>query len=285
MTNHATLPAAPVGGHESEPLRTLRKDKWWVGPLLTALGLGAFIVYTTWAGLQGKHYWTGSYLSPLYSPPLFVDPNVPGAAPLEHAWLGKWPSWWPAFLPASPAILILVFPAAFRMTCYYYRKAYYRSFFLTPPGCAVCPASKRTYHGETRFLLFQNLHRYALYFAILFIFILGYDAVISFWRRGPDGEMHLGVGLGSLVLVVNVLLLAAYTFGCHSWRHLMGGREDAFTRDGRPTARYRIWRRITWLNERHMLFAWTSLFWVGFADVYVRLVSMGVIEDPNTWGY
>ena len=33
------------------------------------------------------------------------------------------------------------------------------------------------------------------------------------------------------------------------------------------------------LNKRHMLFAWLSLFWVGFSDVYVRLCSMGIWTD------
>ena len=275
------------GGHAQGALSTSRVDAWWSFPAATALGLTAFVVYTTWAALQGEHYYAAPYLSPFYSPVLFTDPSAPGAAPLSHAWFGAWPSWWPRWLPASPALLILIFPGAFRFTCYYYRKAYYRAFAGSPPACAVAPLATglRHYRGETAWLLFQNLHRYALYFAIAFIFILGYDAILSFWRRGPDGAAHLGVGLGSLVLVVNVVLLAAYTFGCHSWRHLMGGRKDAFTADGRPTVWHRIWSRVTWLNERHMLFAWLSLFWVGFTDVYVRLVSMGVIADPNTWGY
>jgi hypothetical protein len=33
-----------------------------------------------------------------------------------------------------------------------------------------------------------------------------------------------------------------------------------------------------------MNFAWVSLFWVAFTDVYVRLVSMGILRDLNTWG-
>jgi hypothetical protein len=28
-----------------------------------------------------------------------------------------------------------------------------------------------------------------------------------------------------------------------------------------------------------MLFAWLSLFWVGFSDLYVRLCSMGIWHD------
>ena len=288
MTSHATAPAtatAQPGGHGTAFASTARTDRWWVGPLLTFLGLSAFVVYTTWAAFQGTHYFWGSYLSPLYSPVLFASPEgTPGAAPPEHAWLGPWPSWWPPFLPASPAFFILVFPGAFRFTCYYYRKAYYRSFAATPPGCSVCPVRQKQYRGETRLLVFQNLHRYALYFAILIIVILAWDTLASLFRReSGSGQVRFGIGVGTLVLAVNVVLLSAYTFGCHSWRHLVGGRRNWFTRNGTPTLSYRIWERVSWLNARHMLFAWASLLWVGFTDVYVRLVSMGVIRDWNTW--
>jgi hypothetical protein len=277
--------ALGIGGHPGGFAATLRTDRWWVGPLLTILGLGGFVVYATWAALQGSHYFYGAeegfggYLSPFYSPPLFVDQAAPGAAPLHHAWLGAWPAWWPSFLPASPAFFILIFPGVFRATCYYYRKAYYRSFFGTPPGCAVAPVPQRDYRGETGLLLIQNLHRYALYFAILFIVILSYDAVQSFFRGGRPG-----IGVGSLVLLVNPILLAGYTFGCHSFRHLVGGRADCFSCDGRVALRHALWTRVSILNGRHMEFAWVSLFWVAFADVYVRLVSMGLIRDLGTWG-
>ena len=93
--------------------------------------------YMTWAAFQGSHYYTAPYLSPLYEPLLFIDATAVGSASIDHAWIGGWPAWWPAFLPVSPALLILAFPGAFRVTCYYYRKAYYRSFSATPPACAV----------------------------------------------------------------------------------------------------------------------------------------------------
>src|SRR6266446_8548423 len=270
--------AARAGGHLVGFARTARTDRWWVGPLLTILGLGGVAVYATCASFQGSYYSYGSYLSPFYSPPLFVDPAAPGAVPLEHAWFGAWPAWWPSFLPASPALLILIFPGAFRATCYYYRKAYYRSFFGTPPGCAVGPVQRGRYRGETGLLLVQNLHRYALYFAIAFIIILYADAFKAFFRDG-----RIGVGVGSIILLINPTLLAAYTFGCHSWRHLVGGRLDCFSCDASSGLRHAVWRPVSWLNAHHMGFAWVSLFWVGFSDVYVRLVSMGLIRDLNTW--
>ena len=95
-------------------LETTRIDNWWVGPLFTSIGLLAFIFYSTWAAFQNEHYQWGPYLSPFYAPLLEFE-------------------WW----PLSPAFLILWAPAGFRFTCYYYRKAYYRSVFLTPSACAV----------------------------------------------------------------------------------------------------------------------------------------------------
>ncbi len=265
----------------------LRTDNWWVEPALVVFGFTAFIVYSTWAAFQGGFYWYsagitegfGGYLSPMYSPPLFIETSSPGAAPLHHAWFGNWPAWWPAFLPSSPAFLIVGFPLAFRFTCYYYRKAYYRAFAGTPPACAVGAVPQKNYKGETGLMVFQNFHRYALYFAIIFIIILSYDAVLAFFRGG-----EFGVGVGSIVLLINPILLGAYTFGCHSFRHLVGGKLDCYSCGMSSQTRYKGWLKISWLNNRHMLFAWCSLIWVGFTDVYVRMVSMGIWTDFSTWG-
>jgi hypothetical protein len=92
------------------------------------------------------------------------------------------------------------------------------------------------------------------------------------------------VGVGSLILTLNAVLIGCYTFGCHSFRHLVGGRDDCMS-CGKATFRFRLWNRATWFNVRHMRFAWFSLIWVGLTDLYVRLVSMGVIHDWNTWGH
>ena len=232
---------------------TARRDPWWLAPVGTALGLGAFIVYSTWAAFQGRYFEYGPYLSPFYSP------NLSSVFP-----------WW----KLSPAFLILWAPGGFRATCYYYRKAYYRAYFLDPPACAVGEPSDRAYRGETAFpFILQNLHRYFFYLAFIFIFILGYDAIRSF---NFDGKF--GVGVGSLVLTGNVILLSCYTFGCHSLRHLIGGRLDCFTCPG-ASLNHKLRCGVSVLNERHMLWAWCSLFSGGFADVYVRLCAMGIWRD------
>jgi hypothetical protein len=271
--------AFPKSGSQVHLGGTLRADAWWIGPAITVFVYTSFIAYTTWAIFQASHYYAEPYLSPFYSPVLFTKLDVPGAAPLDHAWFGEWPAWWPdlPLLPASPALLVLAFPALYRFTCYYYRKGYYRSFVGSPPACAVSPGARARYRGETRFLLFQNLHRYTTYAALLICAILTYDAVLAFFKDGA-----FGVGVGSIVLTLNAVLIACYVLGCHSLRHLLGGRLDCMS-CGRSRFHYRAWKSASWFSGRHALFAWLSLFSVSLADVYVRLVSAGVIADINTW--
>ena len=118
-----------------------------------------------------------------------------------------------------------------------------------------------------------------LYAALAFILFLAFDAVQGFFRGGK-----FGVGVGSIVLLVNVCLLGGFTFGCNSLRHLIGGRKDCFSCDGKASAQFQLWKKVTFFNERHMQFAWISLFWVGFTDFYVWMVSSGRIHDLSTWG-
>src|SRR5678810_245822 len=193
---------------------TRRRDAWWVAPLAVFLGFGTFLVYSTWAAFQNAHYTFGPYLSPFYAPVLWASPDNP--AGLELAWFGVKPAWFPALIPFSPALLILPFPGLFRFTCYYYRGAYYKAFWADPPSCAV-GEPRLSYRGEQTFpLIIQNVHRYFMYLAVLFIGVLGYDAWKAMWFATTAGGKTFGIGLGTLVLVVNVILLSAYTFGCHS---------------------------------------------------------------------
>lgn len=249
--------------------QTMRPDAWWGQPLLVFVGLGTFIVYATWAAFQGDHYYWGPYISPFYSPELLGDS--------PHAWLGHKPHSWPAVLPFSAALFILWAPGGFRLTCYYYRGAYYKAFWADPPACTV-GEPRKSYWGERSFpLILQNIHRYFLYLAILFIGILAYDVWLALWFVDPSsGKTRFGVGLGTLVLAANVVLLGGYTFGCHSLRHLVGGAIDQMSR---APARQRAYMCVSCLNRRHMLWAWMSLCSVMFADLYVRLCSMGIWHD------
>jgi hypothetical protein len=248
---------------------TSRKDLWWPKPLVIFVCLSAFIIYVTWAAWQGDHYSFGSYLSPLYSPELFGDS--------PHSWFGPKPVWWPGMLPWSPALLVLWAPGLFRLTCYYYRGAYYKSFWADPPSCTVSEPRKK-YLGENSFpLIIQNIHRYFLYIALFFLLFLSYDVWKALWfTQAGTGKKSFGIGVGTLVLLTNVVLLGGYTFGCHSLRHLVGGFMDRLS--GAPVRR-KVYMCVSCFNRRHMLWAWMSLFWVAFSDIYIRMCSLGVWSD------
>ena len=244
--------------------RTLRTDRWWVQPLVTVVVLVLFVAYSSFRAFQNAYYSAEPYVSPFYSP--CITTRCEGDSFPE---LFTGPAW------ISPALYVLVLPLGIRLTCYYYRKAYYRSFWLSPPACAVAEPHRR-YTGETRFpLIGQNVHRYFLYAALVFNVILFYEAVRGF--RDETGEWgHMG--LGTLVLLVNAVLLFLYSVSCHSCRHVVGGRLNSFSRH---PLRYRAWTLVSRLNGRHMLFAWASLASVALADLYVLLLATGTITDPR----
>ena len=232
--------------------KTLRKDAWWAGPALTFSILSAFLVYATFRAFENRYYEWESLLSPFYSP-FIPTKGIP-------------------FL--TPALLILPGPATFRLTCYYYRKAYYRSFAMDPPACAVGERNAHRYNGETKLLLFQNLHRFALYLAIGFLVFLWSD----FFRALFWGKEGFGVHVGTIVLLLNCSFLSLYTFSCHSFRHLVGGGLNTYS-GALGALRYRVWKLVSLGNEKHMQFAWVSLFGVALTDFYVRCVASGAITD------
>ena len=69
--------------------------------------------------------------------------------------------------------------------------------------------------------------------------ILSYDAVLAYFKDGV-----FGVGVGSIVLSINPLLLGSYTFGCHSFRHLIGGGSDCMS-CGENTLKYGAWKKAS----------------------------------------
>jgi len=252
---------SPVRARISE--RTLRQDRWWLSPAVTFTIFTAFIVYATWRAFSGENYYSTPYLSPFYSPCLTTD-CVEGSSDFGQPF---------SFWQLSPALIILIFPLGFRMSCYYYRKAYYRSFWLSPPACAVAEPHGK-YTGEQRLpLILNNIHRYFWYAAMVVGAILTFDTVLAF--RDENGEWgHMG--LGTLIFLVNIVLIWGYTLGCHSCRHAVGGRLRHFSKH---PVRYKAWTAVSRLNAQHATWAWASLFSVAFADLYVYLLATGTITD------
>jgi hypothetical protein len=229
--------------------------------------LFCFVVYGIYAALANRDYYADPYLSPFYSPCLANHcGQVPGSHGAPH--LGWFGTWW----SITPAVIILIFPLGFRLTCYYYRKAYYRGFWASPPACAVAEPHKK-YTGETRFpLVAQNLHRYFFYAAAIISVINTYDAVLAF--RTGDGEF--GLGLGNIILLGNVIELWAYTISCHSCRSIVGGRLNHFSKH---PVRHWMWGQVSRLNGHHMGLAWTTLASLVVTDAYIALVAAGTISD------
>ena len=265
MTTTATRPGA-ARSRAAIAAKTLRTDRWWLAPLITFIGLGAWVTYATVRVFMHDYYFVEAYhyLTPFYSPCL-TDRCVEGSSlfgtPLPSFWL------------VPEAAFTLPFLLLFRLTCYYYRKAYYRAFWLSPPACAV-PDGHQKYTGETRFpLLGQNLHRYAFYAAAIISVINTYDAIIAF--RSGDG---FGFGLGNIILLGNVVMLWLYTLSCHSCRHIVGGRMKHFSKH---PVRYKLWTWVSKLNANHGRYAWLSLISVALVDLYIYLLATNVFDDPR----
>jgi hypothetical protein len=237
------------------PTRTLPgRTTWWVYPVSTAIGFTLFVIYSSWSILfaSGQHAWEhGPYLSPYYSPLVKL-------------------SWW----PLSSAILVAWAPLGFRATCYYYRKAYYRSFFWDPPACAIRePPIHPHYAGERKFpLILNNFHRFFLYVALVVLAVLWFDTVNAFHYTNG-----FYVGAGSVLMLLNVVLLTLYTFSCHALRHLVGGSVDCYSCAFAGKQRHGVWKLLSRINPYHGNFAWFSLISVAAVDIYIRVVSSGLL--------
>src|ERR1700682_2055647 len=148
MAQITAAPGASLAEHTGPGLlERLRRDQpWWLLPVTVVAVLGGFTLYALWTAFISSppgsvnhvSEW-GPYLSSFFSPLIWKDG------------------------PITPAIFVLWSPLIFRASCYYYRKAYSRSFFWDPPACALGELRHREYHGESRFpLILNNLHRFTL---------------------------------------------------------------------------------------------------------------------------
>ncbi len=234
------------------PRRRKWEWPWWVSPAGTVTALGLFTIYSLWETLTHSSGQYHNYLSPFFSP----DVRAIG-------------------IQFLPAIWVVWAPLLFRATCYYYRKAYYRSFFSDPLACARPERPGRAYTGETKLpFVLSNLHRFFFYVTVVVMAFLWYDAIRAFIF--PNG---FGVGVGSLLMLLNVILLSVYTFSCHAFRHLIGGGLDCFSCSRGPILRYSLWKTVSKWNQEHATWAWLSMFSVWATDLYIRLLISGVLHD------
>jgi hypothetical protein len=254
-------PRKPAGTAALDFGRTSRLDAWWVAPLGVGFWLAVLVLYSIfsallWTQVFGVSFEVDGYSSPFFAP-FFAHAPLPG-------WL-------------SPAILTLWIPIGFRVTCYYFRRAYYRAYLVDPPACAVGePPIHHRYRMEAALpFILQNLHRFFLYLAVVLLVIHWFEVGSTFF---PDGRFR--IGLGSLILVADVVLLTAYVSSCHSLRHIVGGRLDCFSCSRANRTRHSAWLRLSGLNARHMIWAWASLISIVVADLYIHALALGVLTDP-----
>jgi hypothetical protein len=268
-----TSPPAAAAGSQKAPV-VKRTDNWWGGTLFFFIVFSAFGAWATFRAFQNGFYETAGasqfggayYLSPLYSPTLRLSTKIAG-------------------FNISPALFILPFPLCFRLSCYYYRKMLYRAYGADPLGCAIAEPEplasmrRKKYKGEKYFpLVVQNFHRYAFFAAAIFIIMLWKDTIEAFFFKNGD-SMHFGMGLGSIIFLANVILLSCYTFSCHSWRHFVGGNADCYSCSVLNQTKHGLWKKISFINEKHGTFAMASLISVALTDVYVFLVTSGHFHD------
>ena len=255
--------------------RTNRIDNWLRQPLAMGIALTAAMIYTAvrlFLYPDTIHYEVNgaTVMSPIFSP------NV-----LEWKLFGlkEWgetdaPSW------VNAAILVLWIPFGFRGTCYYMRRVYYRTFFASPVACWVDEPEinkKIGYKGEKRLFIFNNLHRYFLYAAMIILAIKWWDVThtLHFTEGAAQGW---GICIGTLVMGFEAFLLTMYVTSCHALRHLAGGVLDRWTS---PIAKLRgkLFGRISVLNRSHGFWFWTSLTFVFLGDLWVLAVDAGMVSD------
>ena len=259
--------------------RTNRIDKWWTQPLTMGIGLTAALVYTFWRlFIYGTETSTGASLisyelegskvmSPIFSPNV-LEWDLFGLSTWDH------PEW------VNAAILVLWIPFGFRGTCYYMRRVYYRTFFASPVACWVDEPDinkKLGYKGEKRLFIFNNLHRYFLYAAMIILVVKWWDVTHTMHFHSADYEGY-GMSLGTLVMGIEAFLLTMYVTSCHALRHLAGGMLDRWT-TGISRIRGQLFGKISVFNRSHGFWFWTSLVFVFLGDLWVLAVAEGHLSD------
>lgn len=256
--------ASEQPAHPTTTFSTWRLDNWWAQPVTLVAALTLFVIYSTYrvytmgtdpvVANHGYHY---------QSPFVAMDFTflVPDAVTAVVPFL------------AYPGMLLLPIAGGFRFTCYYFRRAYYRSFVARPAACATEAWSGKDYKGETRLMVFQNLHRYFMYAAIVMWALHAIGLVRDIFHGG-----HVYLGIGTVLLAADVILLGGYVFGCHAFRHLIGGRVDCFSCSSVNESSHSMWGGVTKLNQKHAFFALASMASIVIADLYLWYIDSNAIE-------
>ena len=272
MTQHPELTLTT----ENRPFQTQRKDTWWLQPLAVFVGLGAFIVYATFRVFEGGPFHPRSLsVAFLFTAPFWhrcpIALHTVGSACSQIGW---------QTVSLHPLSLFCGLRSDSALPATTTVERITKRFGRIPPSCTVSEP-RNNYRGEHSFpLIIQNIHRYFLYIAIIVVGILAYDVWKALWFDDGNGGTTFGIGVGTIILAGNVVLLGGYTFGCHSLRHLVGGVVDLLSK---APIRRGAYNCVSCLNRRHMLWAWLSLCWVGFSDVYVRFIAPAVGQDWITF--
>ncbi len=174
----------------------------------------------------------------------------------------------------SPTILIVPVVGLFRLTCYAYRKDYYRNIFNHPQSCAADErrdSANRGYSGETTLFAFNNLHRYLLYFGIILLPFFYYDFYVSVTYFGG-----FVLRFASILILLNAILLTLWVFSCHAFRHVFsGGNVKCYDCALKPNARKGFFNFQSMLNKRHEEWAFISLVFIVLVDLYLRALAAG----------
>ena len=177
----------------------------------------------------------------------------------------------------TPTVMILPLVVLFRLTCYAYRKDYHRHLFNHPNSCTTdvrLDTNKRGYSGETGFFRIENAHRYFMYTAWFILPFFYYDIYYSIVYTGA-----ITLSLGTIILTINAVAVTAYTFSCHSVRHLIGGYKDCVNCPANNKKKNSLYRFQSKLNGHHEQIAWTSLIMFVFVDLFIRGIIAGIV--PN----
>ena len=138
---------------------TGRRDAWWIQPLVVFLGLVDLPRLRDVGGVPGRAlHATGRISRRSTLRKSSARRRTAGSDP------GRRPG--PPGCRFRRRCSSCRSPAFFRLTCYYYRGAYYKAFWADPPSCTV-GEPRSSYWGENSFpLILQNVHRYMLFLSL-----------------------------------------------------------------------------------------------------------------------